>query len=105
MLPGADELAAFLLHPLEQNGSNRAVLVRQRLQRAHPLDESNAFLERFGDFLVIEPVGGRFSEAAAVVDRDTAPFADQLRQVGRLAGGPRPSALAADGAPMGEEGP
>ena len=80
-----------------------AVAIDDDFHRRHALGKAHAFLHRLFHFLVVERVGGGFTQGAAIGNRRAAPAVEQLGQIGcaaRTGGG---VAFVADGVGMGEE--
>ena len=90
-------------HALEDDGRDRAVLVRDGLGRRHVLDEIDSLFERLRDLFVVQPVGGRVDEALAVDDRDAAPLAHERHEVRRFARARGALALRPNRAPVRDE--
>src|SRR5450756_2814363 len=81
---------------LEDHGTKRAELVRQRLDGLEVLDEADSFLECFDDLLVVQAVGRGLLHRAPVDDVRASPELHEPREVRRLAGARRALALQAD---------
>ena len=72
-------------------------------RRRQPFGKADAFLQRLGDFLMVERVARRVDQAAAIGDGHAAPAIHQFAQPRRAQFPAGQGALLADGAGMGDE--